>query len=454
MYIPPMFSAVFLLLLFFAAPSPVLAEDDAIFREYLTQAEHYLKENRPQEAGEALREATVLAGARHPFLHMRLAKHYHEQNLFLEAIAQGEKAVALAPSSKWFRYELAKFYLADKHYSKADVQLCTLLKLDPGFASGYALLAELYSSTRQYDLARLSMKRARLLGYLGKDFAEPGSSPNSPEEDLDSVTGRNMIFRFIKAASAEQAEAILREIRQGKLFEDFEFERMTATKGEATCGVMQSNELPEKVAAPLEGTRPYAAPAIIRTGRDYRIVQRILPFDPAAWRLLADGMPQPQVENVSIPAETAKRSELLSAKQLSGARHNTEKNETIAGKKGQPPATIAALHALENWKNAWEGADIDGYLAAYSNSFTPPDGLTFSSWREKRQKSLARPKAIRIKISDTVMETLPNNQVLVTFKQHYESDNYHDIVKKSLTMAEEAGSWKILSEWIVQELPR
>lgn len=445
-----MFSAaVFLLLLLFAQPSPASAEDGWTFQEYLAQADEYTKKNRQQEAGEALRAAADLAGTRHPFLHMRLAKHYFGQGLIPEAIARGEKAVALAPSAKWFRYDLARFYLAGKQYNKAETELCTLLKLDPGFTSGYAALAELYVATRQHKLARLSMNRAKLLGYRGKDLdATPTSLPVGPLEDLDHLAGRNMLFRFIKVASAGQAETVRQEIDRGKLFEEFAPENMNETKGEAGYGIMQSSELPETVAGPLAGMRPYTPPVIIRTGRDYRIIQRILPFDPAAWRLMTEGgSPQGDAGVAEQPLGAAKQGE-PAGKQVPGKSHN---KETTAR---QPPAVIAAMYTLESWKNAWEAADIDGYLAAYSKSFAPPDGTTFSAWKEKRQKSLTRPKAIRIRISDAVIETLPNNQLLITFKQHYESDNYTDTVIKSLTMVQETDGWKILNEWIVRELPR
>jgi len=437
-----MFSAaVFLFSLLFAQPILASAEDDPAFREYLVQADEYTKKNRQQEAGEALRTAADLAGARHPFLHMRLAKHYFGQGLISEAIARAEKAVALAPSAKWFRYDLAKFYLADKQYNKAEKELCTLLKLDPGCTSGYSALAELYWATGQHNLARLSMNRAKLLGYRGRDLtATPTPLPAGPEEDLDRIASRNMLFRFIKVASARQAETVRQEIDRGKLFEEFEPESLNETKGEAGYGMMLSTELPETVAGPLAGMHPYAPPVIIRTGRDYRIIQRILPFDPAAWRLMTVGG-SPQEERVN---EATKQGKPAAASDKSRQKEDER----------QPPAAIAAMYTLESWKNAWEAADIDSYLAAYSKSFAPPDGTTFSAWKEKRQKSLTRPKAIRIRISDAVIETLPNNQMLITFKQHYESDNYTDTVIKSLTMVRETDGWKILGEWIVRELPR
>ena len=49
---------------------------------------------------------------------------------FADAIAEGEKAARLVPKSKWYKYDLAKFYLADKQLDKAEKEFITLLKLD------------------------------------------------------------------------------------------------------------------------------------------------------------------------------------------------------------------------------------------------------------------------------------------------------------------------------------
>ncbi len=451
-YLPLMLSAaVFLLVLVFTAPPSAPAKEDPSFQEYLAQAEKHLKKNRQQEAGEALQRAAALAGTRHPFLHIRLAKHYHQQGLVQEATAQAEKAVRLAPSDRWFRYDLAELYLAGKHYDKAEKTLCTLLQLDPGFTSGYASLAGLYFSTKRYGMARLSGQRAKLLGYRGDDLTEIlATAPVGPVESFAEVTRRSMLFRFIKVASTEKAEAILHEISQGRLFEDFDQESMNSTIGEAEFGTMQSSELPEALAEPLRGMSPYTPPVIIKTGRDYRIVQRILPFDPAAWRLImAESAPSVEDNPEPHPGEATQKEPPAAG--LSPAAPSVQKDATAQGER-RPPAAIAVLHALEAWKDAWQAADIDGYFAAYSQRFVPPDGITFSAWKERRLKSLIRPKAIRIKISDTVVETLPNDQVLVTFKQRYESDNYRDTVIKSLTMIKDTDGWKILGECVVQEL--
>src|SRR5512145_2360827 len=110
-------------LLFAFAPSLSFAADESLdFKEHLEKANDYIKAYRHFEAGDALKEATNLGGAKHPSLHMRLGILYYGLGLIPEAIAEGEKAVTLAPSSKWYKYDLAKFYYVDKQFSKAEEQ--------------------------------------------------------------------------------------------------------------------------------------------------------------------------------------------------------------------------------------------------------------------------------------------------------------------------------------------
>lgn len=442
-----MFSTVVLLLcLLMATPCTGWAEDAPTSRDFLVQAEEHARENRLQEAEEALRKAVELAGDRHPFLRIRLARLHMRQGRPAEAIAQAEKALALAPSARWFRYDLAKFYLAGKQYNKAEDQLCMLLRLDPGFASAYAVLAELFLATGRHEQARFAMRRARLLGYRGNDLGI--SLPTADTLEDSGSQGGNPLFRFLRADTREKAEALQKELGGGRLFEDLARDKPTETAGEAEYGMMLARELPAETADSLSRLRPYSPPVIVWTGSDFRIMQRILPFHPAIVRESADSSLPQDLAGLSFTGEQ-------SASAKVGPTTSKATEVQLRAREGrQVPAIIAALDTLEKWRKAWETANFEGYLATYSKNFAPPDGGAFSAWREKRRKSLSRPKTIRIRISDTVAETLPDDRLLVSFTQDYQSDEYRDKVQKSLILTEESGDWKIVEESVVKELPR
>jgi len=405
--------------LFFALAMPLSAADaDFRLKEYLDKANDYIKAYRHFEAEDTLKEATKLGGAKHPSLHMRLGVLYYSLGLIPEAIAEGEKAVALAPSSKWYKYDLAKFYYVDKQYLKAEQQVVTLLKLDPGFTLGYYYLAELYFRKKDFDMAWLSFQRARLLGYQGKHLEEKlAPHTNKPLEDFVATAKNNRVFRFMKLSSEEEAKTIIAQILQGQLFENLELELKNGKVGETDFGLMGLNELQDSIAESLKTRQPYSSPIVIKTGSDFRIMQSIAPFDPVAWR--------------SAIATTSATPDEKDKEQLS--------------------KQLAAYYALESWKNAWKSADVTRYLAAYSSDFTPPEGMDLATWKKKRTASLTRPKFIHITIKDPVVELLTDNHLLITFTQDFESDTYQDSVIKILTMVLETGSWKIREERSVQD---
>lgn len=419
------------------------AEEGKSLKEYLEEANGYIKSYRHFEACDALKEATKLGGAKHPSLHMRLGILYYGLGLIPEAIAEGEKAVNLAPSSKWYKYDLAKFYYVDKQFEKAEEQFTSLLKLDPGFTLGYYYLAELYFQKREYDMAWLSLQRSILLGHKGKHLIEKLSPHTSkPVENFKDSTEKNQLFRFIKLSSAEEAQNVLAQIDNGKLFENLELELSKDQAESADFGVMLSSELKATVSASLRNTRPYSSPVIIQTGPDFRVMQKIAPFEITAWRsIIADKLNGPATVKQQTKPEVT---------------DEIARNQTIETKNAdqQPKVSnrLAAFYALESWKEAWESQDFKYYLRSYSENFTPDKGSSLEQWRKKRKRSLTRPQYIRITIEEPVVETLSNHQLLITFKQSYESNTYQDTVIKTLTMDKEANGWKITQEREIQKL--
>ncbi len=432
--------AIFFLLFLYLPVAAYSAEEGKSFKEYLELANNYIKSYRHFEASDALKKATKLGGAKHPSLHMRLGILYYGLGLISDAIAEGEKAVSLAPSSKWYKYDLAKFYYVDKQFDKAEKQFVSLLKLDPGFTLGYYYLAELYFQKGEYDMAWLSLQRSVLLGHKGKHLTQKLSPFTSkPVENLKNHADGNQLFRFIKLSSVEEAQKILTQIDHGKLFENLELELSKDQAEPADFGVMLSSELKDTVSNSLKNTKPYSSPVIIQTGPDYRIMQKIAPFEVAAWRSIIAG----KSATVTLQNEPEIRSE---------AADSSEKEVKIAEKQPQVSHRLAAFYALESWKEAWESQNFESYLQSYSENFVPANGNSSKQWQKKRKRSLAKPQYIRIKIEEPIVETLSSNQLLITFKQSYESNTYQDTVIKTLTMDKETHGWKITQEREIQKL--
>ncbi|WP_457577516.1 tetratricopeptide repeat protein [Desulfomarina sp.] len=421
---------IFLLLLPFL---PARANETNACKKYIETAGRLIKADHHFEASDALRKAIDLDDSRHPSLHMKLAVLYYSLSLIPDAIREGEKAVNHNPSSKWFKYDLGKFYFANNQLDKAEKQFTTLLSLDPGFTFAYYYLAEVYFQKQRYDLAWLSLSRARFLGFKGT-FLKEKLLPltRKPTEDFEK-TSDDKLFRFIKLPSREKAEEVLQNIRSGKLFEKMELQLKKDHLSGFGYGIMTLSELKKTIADTLKTSKPYSSPKMIKTGSDYRIMQRIMAFNPSAWQALTGKSARPPYRSAQEETENPSREKPTAENRFS--------------------ARLAAFYALENWKNSWENGDLKAYFGAYSDSFMPADQTNLARWKKKRENSLTLPKFIHIDLVNPVIEMIQPGKITITFQQIYESDRYADRIIKKLTFNREPDGWKIIREETVRNLP-
>lgn len=492
----PLLALLSLLLL--TPPASLAAEQDQAFKEPLDRANELIRSYRHFEAADALKEATTMAGDKHPSLHMRLGILYYGLGLIPEAIGEAQKAVALAPTSKWYKYDLAKFYYVDKQYARAEQQFLDLLAQDPGFTLGYSYLAELYTRNKNYDMAWLSLQRARLLGHQGRRLEEKLAARSSrPTENFLLLPPERSLLRFIKLPSEQEAKNVLAEIAAGKLFENLELELKKDKSGDIDFGLLGVAEVKDAAAAAsLRDQVPFAAPTVIAGEGGVLIVQKIAPFDIKAWRALVAAPPSPRAMAGAAPMPPAKeltaptpqtpppaRKEAIpqasaptvkepSAKQPAMTVQVAEpaQNPTEPAAESTQPATasqdmepstralqhlslqLEAFYALEAWKNAWQAADIAAYLDAYSERFTPATATSLETWKNQRIASLTRPKFIHLKIDNPVVDLQTDDRLQITFTQHFQSDSYRDSVYKALVMVREMERWKISEERILKVL--
>jgi murein L,D-transpeptidase YafK len=103
---------------------------------------------------------------------------------------------------------------------------------------------------------------------------------------------------------------------------------------------------------------------------------------------------------------------------------------------------LAALHA---WANAWMAKDVDAYLAAYDPEFKVPGGQDRTTWEAMRKDRLTRPEYIKIDL-DQIKTRVKGNTATVHFRQRYESNTLKSSDRKTLTLANRDGVWKIIEE--------
>ncbi|HJW27443.1 MAG TPA: hypothetical protein VJ576_21300 [Rhodocyclaceae bacterium] len=109
------------------------------------------------------------------------------------------------------------------------------------------------------------------------------------------------------------------------------------------------------------------------------------------------------------------------------------------------PETARAL--VDEWLHAWSERDVDRYLGAYGEGFTPENGLSRQAWAQSRRQKIESRKSIAVSIRDLKIEPEGDNRLAVHFLQDYTADGFHEEgTPKHLTLALEAGAWRIVAE--------
>lgn len=103
------------------------------------------------------------------------------------------------------------------------------------------------------------------------------------------------------------------------------------------------------------------------------------------------------------------------------------------------------VSALERWRKSWESKDMIGYLAAYTGDFHG-ESASRADWLTQRETRIQKPGPLDIRISNTRIKPLADNQVRVQFRQQYRAGSYRADTIKSLLMVKEKGQWLIKEE--------
>ena len=323
-------------LVVFASFTAQAADNKVSHEVYLERANSLIRSYQHFPAVMALQQAIRLADDQYPSIYMRLAILYYGLGMIPDAIAAGEKAVALAPQTKWYKFDLAKFYLVDKRYPQAKEQLLALLQIDPGFTLGYVYLGEVYLALGQKSMAWACLRWADQLGrdgdLLRQKLQIAGGRPPAGSETL--VSGQPGYFRFIKVESRKDADAVLKQITDGKSFENLEMELQNTKSIHADFGLITAPELDQNVAGQLATVKVFAPPVVVRTGSDYRVMQKILPFDRAAWARLetSAGITPTAIAAASPPAPLPPPAKIA----VSG------QTEVVSSISSMPGATVSA----------------------------------------------------------------------------------------------------------------
>jgi tetratricopeptide (TPR) repeat protein len=113
--------------------------------------------------------------------------------------------------------------------------------------------------------------------------------------------------------------------------------------------------------------------------------------------------------------------------------------KSIANPKTEIEQTVRA------WAAAWSAREADAYLGFYGSGFKVPDGRDRETWNQERRTRVTRPEFIKVEI-DKLRIDLKDDTAKVRFHQRYESNILKNAGTKTLLMAREGQSWKIIEE--------
>ncbi|TCJ18545.1 tetratricopeptide repeat protein [Parasulfuritortus cantonensis] len=118
-----------------------------------------------------------------------------------------------------------------------------------------------------------------------------------------------------------------------------------------------------------------------------------------------------------------------------------------ASKPAAAPAfdSAAVEKTVNDWAAAWSHRDAPGYLAFYADDFKLPRKMSRKDWEAQRTDRLTSPEYIKVEISNLSVKGDAKN-VTVQFQQRYESNVLKGSYRKTLTLENQGGNWKITSE--------
>lgn len=112
----------------------------------------------------------------------------------------------------------------------------------------------------------------------------------------------------------------------------------------------------------------------------------------------------------------------------------------------EPGKLADVRQALENWRRAWSGRDIDTYLNSYIPGYTPNQGVPHKQWVAERTARIVARKHIHVELTDLKLEQRREDTVVARFVQVYRSDAHNSRTRKELVLKFQRSRWLISSE--------
>ncbi len=336
---------------------------------------------------------------------------------------------------------LAVLYAAEGQERKASEVLEQAIRTSPSYTTAYENLGDLYArmasdayaKALQYDGSRQAI--APKLALITQ-IIPGGQVPSRPVEIGSPAASSTSTSR---AAAARVAES-------------------RADRSEAPRSLPKLSPEPAPSAQPAPAAPPQAlvasvapvAPATASSptpaAAEPAKVAKPAPL-PAA---VAAPDPRPAEAMQSAEPAQAPRAadvQIASAQPSSKAEPAPAQAESeSSADKAKTAKVIEDIEASVNaWAQAWSNQDMSNYLAAYSDQFSPADGSSLTAWKDMRRQRIVGKQQIQVRLRQLHV-AVDGERARASFRQDYDAGILKTTTRKTLTLRQENGAWRILTE--------
>ena len=152
-------------------------------------------------------------------------------------------------------------------------------------------------------------------------------------------------------------------------------------------------------------------------------------------------VPAPTPSTTSAPARDVAASAAPTTKSVA----QTGSQPPAAGKTAADVAMREVQTAVLNWGAAWSNKDLKAYFSAYGKDFSPSGGASRSAWEAERRARIEGKSKISVRL-EGLQVAVNGNKATAKFRQDYRANGIAISSRKTLELAKQGESWKIVRE--------
>lgn len=334
---------------------------------------------------------------------------------------------------------LAVLYAAEGQERKASEVLEQAIRTNPSYATAHENLGDLYArmasdayaKALQLDGSRQAIQPK--LALITQIFPKQGGAQpkvtvaQNNRDDRSGAAAAAAKAEQTKAAEAKAAETRAAEAKAAE-FKAAEVKAADAKLAEAKAA--------EAKAAQAKAAEAKAAEA--------KAAQAKAAETKAAEAKLAEA------KAAEAKAKAADEAKVAAAAKAAAASTAVAQAAADDKKAADAPAKAAGADEVESavkaWATAWAGQDINRYLDAYSDHFSPADGSSLAKWKEQRRQRIVGRASIVVTVRDLKVTVDGGDKATAQFRQYYASGALKTTTRKTLRMQREKGQWRITHE--------